>query len=76
MLNLELNFNMEAPLINGKTATAIIELKDARYLLTYNNGFSYYVMSAKGEVTPVSEKYYKEQIRKHRVTKKNRNKAI
>jgi hypothetical protein len=67
---------MNAPKVNGRTATAVIELKDRRFLLIYDNGFSYYVLSAKNELTPVTEKYWREQLRKHRLTKNNRNKTI
>lgn len=64
---------MEAPKINGKIAECFIELKDGRYLLKYNNGFSYYVQSAKGEISEITENYFKEQLRKHRITKRIKN---
>lgn len=60
---------MSAPIINGKKVECVIELKDQRHLITYDNGFTYYVQSAKGEMTEVTEKYFKEQL-KHRVKRK------
>lgn len=60
---------MSAPIINGKKAECVIELKDQRHLITYDNGFTYYVQSAKGEMTEVTEKYFKKQL-KHRVKRK------
>lgn len=43
---------------NPETREQIIELKDGRTIFKTHNGFKSFVESEKGEITPITEKYY------------------
>jgi hypothetical protein len=53
-----------------ENASSVIELKDGRKLLGFNNNFVKCVMSSKGIIEKVSDKYYNDQ-KKHRAKKQN-----
>lgn len=59
---------------NIKDAHSNVELKDGRRLLTFNNGFTYFVLSRTGKLEQVTQAYYRMQIIKNRKTKRNAKK--
>lgn len=48
-----------------------ILLKDGRILLTTRNGFEYFVVSLKGEVSEVTQQYY-DKVKRNRVSRKGK----